>query len=244
MICHCLLIETEQGLVLVDTGFGTEDIKNPKTRLPPMIKLIGATLQTTETAVEQIRALGFDPRDVKHIVATHMDMDHVGGVSDFPQATVHVLQSEYDAANATRKDLISKSRYFPTQWSNHKQWEFYNPTGGDNWNGFEVVRQLKGLPPEILVVPLLGHTAGHAGVAIQNKNEWIFHAGDAYFYRAEMDASPSCPTFLKLFQRALAHDNKKRLHNQARLRALSQSKQARVFSAHDAIEFESFNTKN
>ena len=32
--------------------------------------------------------------------------------------------------------------------------------------GFDGVRQLEGLPPEILMVPMPGHTWGHAGVAV------------------------------------------------------------------------------
>ena len=29
LVCHVLLIESSDGLVLVDTGFGTEDVRNP-----------------------------------------------------------------------------------------------------------------------------------------------------------------------------------------------------------------------
>lgn len=29
---------------------------------------------------------------------THLDFDHAGGISDFPHATVHVLATEYNAA--------------------------------------------------------------------------------------------------------------------------------------------------
>ena len=35
MVCHCLLIESNDGLVLVDTGFGINDVKNPTQRLLP-----------------------------------------------------------------------------------------------------------------------------------------------------------------------------------------------------------------
>jgi len=31
--CHCLLVETNRGLVLVDTGFGLQDVHHPKKRL-------------------------------------------------------------------------------------------------------------------------------------------------------------------------------------------------------------------
>ena len=29
MVCHCLLVETNDGLALVDTGIGLDDIANP-----------------------------------------------------------------------------------------------------------------------------------------------------------------------------------------------------------------------
>src|SRR5438477_8861370 len=38
IVCHCLLIETEVGLVLVDTGFGTRDVAQPR-RLTPFSAL-------------------------------------------------------------------------------------------------------------------------------------------------------------------------------------------------------------
>jgi hypothetical protein len=33
LCCHCLLIEAAHGLVLVDTGFGTRDVRDPRGRL-------------------------------------------------------------------------------------------------------------------------------------------------------------------------------------------------------------------
>ena len=29
LVCHCLLVETDSGLVLVDTGFGLRDVEEP-----------------------------------------------------------------------------------------------------------------------------------------------------------------------------------------------------------------------
>jgi dihydrofolate reductase len=40
----------------------------------------------------------------------------------------------------------------------------YQPGDGEPWFGFERVRPLDGLPPEIALIPLIGHTFGHAGV--------------------------------------------------------------------------------
>src|SRR5512147_3130678 len=83
MVAHCLLVETERdGLVLIDTGFGTRDIEG-KTNISRMFKtLCGPTLSRSETALAQVEALGFTPADVKHIVVTHLDLDHAGGLCD------------------------------------------------------------------------------------------------------------------------------------------------------------------
>jgi glyoxylase-like metal-dependent hydrolase (beta-lactamase superfamily II) len=44
--------------------------------------------------LEQVKQLGFSPRDVRHIVLTHLDSDHAGGLENFPEAHVHVLEAE------------------------------------------------------------------------------------------------------------------------------------------------------
>lgn len=39
LVCHCLLIETNQELVLVDTGFGLRDVHAPYSRLSPFLSI-------------------------------------------------------------------------------------------------------------------------------------------------------------------------------------------------------------
>ncbi|WP_051484150.1 MBL fold metallo-hydrolase [Rhizobium sp. CF080] len=48
-----------------------------------------------DTAAWQIQSLGYPARDVRHIVLTHLDFDHAGGIADFPRARIHVLTDEY-----------------------------------------------------------------------------------------------------------------------------------------------------
>ena len=57
----------------------------------------------------------------------------------------------------------------------------YDGNAGEPWFGFGRVRGLNGLPPEVLMVPLLGHPWGHAGVAVQGERGWLLMAGDACF---------------------------------------------------------------
>lgn len=239
LVCHCLLIETNQGFVLVDTGFGLRDVRSPYSRLSPFfIHVNNIQFESKYTAIEQIEQLGFSAQDVRHIVLTHLDFDHAGGLEDFPQATVHVMQSEIETAR-DRKGFIAHRRYRPQQWDEIKNWKFY-AAGGEPWFGFEAVRELAGLPPEILLIPLAGHTKGHAGVAIQTSEGWLLHAGDAYFYRDEMQASePNCTPGLRAYQRLMEVDRPMRLFNQNRLRQLNRDREeVRLFCSHDAIEFE------
>lgn len=238
LVCHCLLVETHEGLVLVDTGLGIKDVFKPNDRMSPFMRtLLRPKLDSNETAIRQIRALGFSPSDIRHIILTHLDFDHAGGIDDFPHAEVHVMEPEVEAA-LRPKGFIAKRRYRPSQLSQSKRWNTYYAEG-EKWFGFEAVRQLTGLPSEILMVPLLGHTEGHAGVAINTDKGWLLHAGDAYFFRGEINNDYNCPAGLRAFQKMMQVNAKMRAFNQMRLRDLARDHHnVRIFSAHDSVEFE------
>jgi glyoxylase-like metal-dependent hydrolase (beta-lactamase superfamily II) len=103
------------------------------------------------------------------------------------------------------------------------------------------VRDLDGLPAEILLTPLKGHTWGHAGVAVQGQDGWLLHAGDAYFHRDEVRRPErKCTPGLRLYQNLMEVDRDARLANQQRLRDLSLDRTAgvRMICAHDAVEYQ------
>ena len=239
LVCHCLLIETERGLVLVDTGFGLGDVREPRPRLSGFfLGLNRPQLHEEMTAIRQVERLGFKADDVRHIVLTHLDLDHAGGLADFPRARVHVLATEHAAAQA-RRTLMERQRYQAVQWAHGPDWRLYDTARGEPWFGFDCVRALDGLPPEVLLVPLTGHTRGHCGVAVDTGQGWLLHAGDAYFFRDELAPEPHCPPGLRLLQNILAMENASRRENRRRLRELSctHGAQVRVFCAHDAEQW-------
>jgi glyoxylase-like metal-dependent hydrolase (beta-lactamase superfamily II) len=243
LVCHCLLIETHAGLVLIDTGYGTRDVQRPGARLSPFFRgLNNPQLRPEETALAQVRRLGFSPSDVRHIVVSHLDFDHAGGLEDFPHAAVHVTAREKEVADARRGGaFVGAKRYRGQQWDEVQDWRLYPLGGGERWFGFDAVRDLPGLPPDILLVPLAGHTWGHCGVAIRRPDGWLFYAADAYFYRGEIGAETyECTPGLRGYQRLMEVDRAARLANQARLRRLSldHGGEVRIFCAHDPIEFE------
>ncbi|WP_164012359.1 MBL fold metallo-hydrolase [Pyxidicoccus trucidator] len=239
MVCHCLVLETRQGLVLVDTGLGTQDLQDPSRLGRRFIRRNAPRLDSRETAVAQVEQLGFKREDVRHILPTHLDLDHAGGLSDFPSAEVHVFRDEYEAAmNPTGRS--KKYGYRPRQWAHEPRWTPH-AVDGERWFGFEAVRPLPGLGDEVLLVPLVGHSEGHCGVAVKSGGRWLLHAGDAYFSHREVaPVAPSSPLGLALFQRLRSADNAARVANQARLRELvrNHSAEVSVFSAHCATEFQ------
>lgn len=238
MVCHTLLIESEKGLILIDTGLGLNDVHKPKERISKFFRqMVRPLLLEEETAYSQVKALGFDPNDVRHIILTHLDFDHAGGVDDFPKAKVHVMNAEKEAAK-NRNTRLARSRYSPAQLTGIKHWNTYYPEG-ERWFGFQSVRDLEDLPPEILFVPLVGHTEGHAGVAVHTDQGWLLHAGDAYFYRGEMESSYHCTPGLRAYQKLSETNRTMRLMNQQRLRhlAAAHSHDVTIFCAHDAIEY-------
>jgi len=191
------------------------------------------------TAVRQIERLGWQASDVRHIVLTHLDFDHAGGLDDFPAATVHLMRTERDAA-VRQSTWLDRQRFRPQQWSSRPRWQVYDAAAGERWHGFTRASTLRGLPPEIALVPLPGHTLGHAGVALDTGSGWLLQAGDAYFFHREMDRTdPWCTPGLRLYQVMMEKDRQARLDNQARLRQLlTTTSDVQVLCAHDTVEFE------
>jgi glyoxylase-like metal-dependent hydrolase (beta-lactamase superfamily II) len=145
------------------------------------------------------------------------------------------------ASAIARKTILDRMRYRPLQWSDRSLWTTYDANEGTAWFDFACVRDLATLPPEILLVPLTGHTLGHAGVAIDTGDGWLLDAGDAYFFHDEMDpARPRCTPGLALYQWMMEKNRKARRWNQQRLRELvgQRSADVKVFSSHDEVEFE------
>ncbi len=236
MCCHCLLIEGEDGLILIDSGLGVEDVANPR-RLGRLFRAtVRPRLRIAETALRRIADLGFCVADVRHIVPTHLDLDHAGGLADFPAATVYVFGDELRAA----KDPIwrARMRYRPAQLSSVANWDRIEP-GGDEWFGFDSVRALPGRRDDVLLIPLPGHSRGHSGVAVRTPEGWLLHCGDVYFHHAEVaPAGGKAPLGLRMFESLVNADRAARLANRERLRALAQShaSEVRLICSHDPAD--------
>jgi hypothetical protein len=61
LLVYCLLVETDDGLILVDTGLGLGDCTQPSSLMRLFMALMRNPRDEEETAVRQVAAMGFDP---------------------------------------------------------------------------------------------------------------------------------------------------------------------------------------
>lgn len=181
----CLLVDTDKGPVLVDTGLGLHDYLSPTLKVRFLRLDFGSRQDPDSTAIRQLHRLGFSAEDVKHIVMTHLHFDHAGGLPDFPHAHIHVHQREYEAMRRPRTWI--ELAYDRADFAHDPSWVLYDQTDA-TWLGLEAI--LLPFVPEMYLVPLFGHTRGHCGVAIRDGDGWVFQCADALPSNAEFDVTP------------------------------------------------------
>jgi glyoxylase-like metal-dependent hydrolase (beta-lactamase superfamily II) len=170
-----LLIETNDGLVLVDTGLGTDDYLHDSGILKLFKVITRMPLDPQQALIHQVTQLGYKHEDVRHIVLTHMHFDHCGALPDFPRAKVHIYRKEYEAFIGRRRQFTDLA-YVPRHIAHNPDLVIYDENGG-KWFDFDAIC----LPfePEMWLIPLTGHTRGLCGVAVKTADGWLFQASDA-----------------------------------------------------------------
>ena len=232
---HCLLIKENDRLILIDTGIGLLDTLNPTERIgQQLIDIVGYRFDENLTAVRQIENLGLDPEKVTDCIISHLDNDHIGGLPDFPKATVHVSIEELDNFNS------DNPRYLKLPLAHNPAIKTYAKSGFD-WFGFEARRIIADFETEIYLVPLFGHTLGQCGIALKTDNKWLFYVADAYYMRAELTDEQHPVNELA---RMRADDNNLRVATVDKIRKLVKDyPEIEVFGYHDIEEFKSYKTK-
>ena len=88
------------------------------------------------------------------------------------------------------------------------------------------------------MIPLVGHSRGHTGIAVRDEDGWLLHCGDAYFNHGEIETPSSCPAGLRLFQNLNAADGRARKRNRDRLRELAtrHGEEINLLCSHDPHE--------
>jgi len=95
---RCLLIETDEKRILVDTGMGNKQDEKFRSFFHP---------HGQENLLDSLKVRGFEPEEITDVLLTHLHFDHCGGA---------VSRNEHDQLVPT----------FPNAayWSNHRHWEW------------------------------------------------------------------------------------------------------------------------
>jgi glyoxylase-like metal-dependent hydrolase (beta-lactamase superfamily II) len=225
-------VREDGDVVLVDTGWSAETCADPVRAIGRLRMLsLGVRVRASDAVVAQLRALGIEPSRVKTIVATHLHLDHVGGLADFPDAEVVLSESELRAFRSTTgrlgyraRDLAKTGRIRTVETADGPAYGF--PASADVFGDGEV-----------LVLDARGHTAGSVAVALRAPRGAFVHAGDAVYERWEYGLGPrSGPSWVARFtswnRRALEQ-------TYASLRACeADARRPTVVPSHDATAYE------
>ena len=168
---RCLLIEHEDGLVLLDTGLG-----NKETVKFHDIYGVANAGRDGRTALEDgLRAVGYSPEDVRLVINTHLHFDHAGGNSwraptgallpTFPNARHVVQRGEVDYA--THANERTAASYFPANWE---------PVAAAG--RLELLEGDREIVSGISVRCTPGHTPWHQSVLLRSGGEVACYLGD------------------------------------------------------------------
>ncbi|AZG46028.1 MBL fold metallo-hydrolase [Gordonia insulae] len=238
LVCHVLVIETDHGLALVDSGFGVMDGPQRRTRMGSARHYVRPIFDPDEAAIRQLPSLGYDPRDVRDIILTHFDADHIGGLSDFPWARVHLTADEIGAAKA-RTTLVEKRRY-RAGYIDELDVVGHSPSRTEAWHGFDAATELASVGPGIFLVALPGHSRGHAAVAVETDGRRILHVGDSFYHHGQVDGTGHAPLAMTAMERVIARDWRRVQSNHERLSELwaADDPALTLINAHDPTLFE------
>jgi glyoxylase-like metal-dependent hydrolase (beta-lactamase superfamily II) len=164
---HAFAVEHPAGICLFDAG-QTVRATSPgyHQRWHPFLRLARFELTPADEVSAQL-----DPGDVRWVVLSHLHTDHVGGLHSLTQAEVLVSRTEWTRASGFRGRLRG---YVPQHWPQGLEPSlvvFSGPPVGP----FAATHDVAG-DGRLLMVPLRGHTPGHAGLVV---DDHVLLAGDA-----------------------------------------------------------------
>jgi glyoxylase-like metal-dependent hydrolase (beta-lactamase superfamily II) len=164
---RCLLVETPDELVLIETGLGNKESEK-------FIQIYGvdnaapAGSDDPDRLQAAIRSLGFSPADVTTVVNTHLHFDHAGGNTyrdaegtvklSFPDARHFVQRGEWEYAHSTNER--TRASYLPDNFQPVADAGRFTFMEGEG----EVL-------PGVSVILTPGHTPHHQSVLVQSGGE-------------------------------------------------------------------------
>ncbi len=147
------LIRHPQGDVVVDGGNPLAVARDARAHWGALADQFSVHMSEEQHCVAQLRQVGIAPESVRHVVQTHLHIDHTGALGHFPDATVIVHARELDAARTVEPPHV------------HGYVRADYERAGLRWRTVEGELDLFG-DGAIRVLQTPGHSAGHMSLLL------------------------------------------------------------------------------
>jgi glyoxylase-like metal-dependent hydrolase (beta-lactamase superfamily II) len=181
------------GAILVDTGLhpsiatdGAENFGRLATRFGK------PTLSTGEDVPSQLRDRGLDPGELPIVVMTHLHLDHTSAISEFPNSTFVVSETEWQAAVHGSQPLLNGYRRPHFDYAFEYRTIDFDRGGIDSYASFGRAFDLFG-DGSVHLAFTPGHSAGHMSVVCRLSQRDFVIGGDAMYTRGQLDGSAPLP---------------------------------------------------
>ncbi len=170
-----LIEHPRHGLLMFEAGHHSEIARDAYEHLgwTYTLGLLPMEQSPGQDARTQLRAAGFDPDAVRHIVVSHFHPEHVGAVEEFPQATIVADAREIDWAQHD-----PDYNYVTREYDDVKRWRGHDSRHSAAFGAFAGAVDLFG-DGSVFVVSTPGHTPGHVSLAINLAGGPVLLTGDA-----------------------------------------------------------------
>ncbi len=151
------LVRHPKGNVLIDGGSAIEAAIDPRGHWGSAVDDYQLTMDVSENCVDQLKAAGVRPEDIRFVVQSHLHLDHTGAIGRFPRATYIVQRAEYEYAK--KPHWFAEGAYCRADFDRPGlNWKFLGGDYTDNYDlfGDGVVR--------MIFTP--GHSPGHQSFLI------------------------------------------------------------------------------
>jgi glyoxylase-like metal-dependent hydrolase (beta-lactamase superfamily II) len=219
------VIERPAGLCVIDTGWSRAQCAFPHDDPGALhAAFLGMRVKPEDALASQLLSCGYDPGDVRDVIATHGHRDHVDGVVDFPKATVHLTDTELRVPRPGVSKALTRAGKLAV-----------HALKGPAALGFLRSHDVFG-DGSVLLLDAAGHTPGSAAVAVALDEGWMIHAGDAAMFARDYRDDASLPP--SPYMRVMGWDMARQREGFARLRAAERDHGARVVTSHDRAGFD------
>lgn len=182
------------GAILVDTGLHPSVATDSKENFGGLGTRVGnPALEAGKDVPAQLRDRGLDAGEIPIVVMTHMHIDHTSAISEFPNSTFVVSETEWDAAATGPRPLLNGYRRAHYDYAFDYRTVDFNRSGIDSYATFGRTFDLFG-DGSIRLAYTPGHSAGHMSVILHLSERDFVIGGDATYMQAQLDGdAPLAP---------------------------------------------------